>query len=110
MSGVGDNDIILRRTGDSVEMLITTEKYLGSRSNVDAGLVPVTYRLDDGRRVRQTWHLSTGDTAVIYPGNAIGLARQIGKSRRFSVEIPPVYEGSSALTFDVSSLPDEFFQ
>jgi hypothetical protein len=108
MNGYGDQLLIVRRRGKTLDCYVKTGKFLETVDNMESRHMVVKYKFDDGEIVRQAWTISDDNTALFFSGNPSAFLQKMRQAKRFVIEYKPADVIPETASFDVSQFPTEF--
>jgi hypothetical protein len=96
-NGYGDQEIIIRFRGKSLDAYITTPEMVGNDNQI------VRVRFDDGKPISQIWS-RTDDNKGLFSPDPRWLVAKLQTSKKFYIEYNPDMKVPEALSFDVAGL------
>lgn len=105
--GYGDNEIIVRRRGQHLQLYVVTPDFLETTDNMESRMSPVAYKFDDGKIIHQSWTLSDDNTSLFYPGNPTAFLQKLEQSKSFAFQYHPAEKVPTSETFSVGGFPSD---
>lgn len=100
--------LVVRKTGNKIQVYITTPDFFETVDNVDTGLSPVQYKFDHGRVKSMNWDLGEDNTTLFYPGNPKRFLQQLAKSSYLYFQYSPADKTPQVQTIYVAGFPKDF--
>ena len=99
-SGDGDAALLVRCTGESLELIASWDRYLG-----DGDSMEVTHRLDRKEPVDRNWNMAKNGMALFYPSARVPeFLPSLFDASSLSLQTTPEDAAAQAITFELDGL------